>query len=69
MVLGIISTVSGGILVTLLETRRFQLTPATLSIPSVIVTVIGAIIDIFLWKLLTRRASYSVELNCYKNYA
>ena len=64
MVLGIISTVSGGILVTLLETRRFQLTSATLSIPSVIVTVICAIIDIFIWKLLTRRASYLVELNC-----
>lgn len=58
MVLGIIGALIGGILVTLLETGRFQLTAATLTIPGIIVAVIGAIIAIFVWNLLANRASY-----------
>lgn len=58
MLLGIVGAVIGGIVVTLLETGRFQLTAATLSIPGVIVAVIGAIIAIFLWNLLAGRSSY-----------
>lgn len=58
MVLGIIGALIGGILVTLLETGRFQLTAATLTIPGIIIAVIGAIIAIFVWNLLANRASY-----------
>ncbi|MCC5666319.1 GlsB/YeaQ/YmgE family stress response membrane protein [Nostoc sp. CHAB 5784] len=57
MVLGIIGAVIGGILVTILETGRFQLTAATLSIPGIILAVIGAMIAIFVWNLLANRAS------------
>jgi uncharacterized membrane protein YeaQ/YmgE (transglycosylase-associated protein family) len=57
MVLGIIGAVIGGVLVTLFETGRFQLTAATLSIPGVIIAIIGAIIAIFIWNLVANRAS------------
>jgi uncharacterized membrane protein YeaQ/YmgE (transglycosylase-associated protein family) len=57
MVLGIIGAIIGGIIVTLLQTGRLQLTAASLSIPSVIVAVIGAIIAIFVCNLLANRAS------------
>jgi uncharacterized membrane protein YeaQ/YmgE (transglycosylase-associated protein family) len=57
MVLGIIGAVIGGVLVTLFETGRFQLTAATLSIPGVIVAIIGAMIAIFIWNLVANRAS------------
>jgi uncharacterized membrane protein YeaQ/YmgE (transglycosylase-associated protein family) len=57
MVLGIIGAVIGGVLVTLFETGRFQLTAATLSIPGVIVAIIGAMIAIFIWNLVANRAN------------
>ncbi|MEA5627926.1 GlsB/YeaQ/YmgE family stress response membrane protein [Nostoc sp. UHCC 0251] len=57
MFLGIIGAVIGGVLVTLFETGRFQLTAATLSIPGVIVAIIGAMIAIFIWNLVANRAS------------
>jgi uncharacterized membrane protein YeaQ/YmgE (transglycosylase-associated protein family) len=57
MALGIIGAVIGGVLVTLFETGRFQLTAATLSIPGVIVAIIGAMIAIFIWNLVANRAS------------
>ncbi|AFY40718.1 GlsB/YeaQ/YmgE family stress response membrane protein [Nostoc sp. PCC 7107] len=58
MVLGIIGALIGGTIVTLLETGRLQFTAATLSIPGIIVAIVGAIIAIFIWGLLTNRASY-----------
>ncbi len=58
MLLGIIGALIGGTIVTLLETGRLQLTAATLSIPGLIVAIIGAIIAIFLWGLLTDRTSH-----------
>jgi uncharacterized membrane protein YeaQ/YmgE (transglycosylase-associated protein family) len=58
MLLGIIGALVGGTIVTLLETGRLQLTAATLSIPGLIVAIIGAIIAIFLWGLLTSRTSH-----------
>ncbi len=57
MILGIIGALVGGTLVTLLETGRFQLTAATLSISGIIVAVIGAVIAIFLWNLLSSRTT------------
>ncbi|MEA5576691.1 GlsB/YeaQ/YmgE family stress response membrane protein [Anabaena sp. UHCC 0451] len=58
MVLGMIGAFLGGTLVTLLETGTLQFTSATLSIPGIIVAIVGAIIAIFLWGLFTGRTSY-----------
>ena len=57
MILGIIGAFIGGSVVTLLTTGQIGLTTASFSIPGVIVAVIGAIIAIFLWGLITRRAA------------
>jgi uncharacterized membrane protein YeaQ/YmgE (transglycosylase-associated protein family) len=54
IVLGIVGAFIGGSLVSLLETGTIQLTAATLSIPGIIVAVIGAMIAIYLWGLVTR---------------
>ncbi len=54
MLLGIIGAFVGGSLVTFLETGALQLTAAGLSVPGVFVAVLGAILAIFLWNLLTR---------------
>lgn len=56
MLLGIIGAFIGGSLATLLQTGTLQLTATALSIPGVIVAILGAIIAIFLWGLMTRRA-------------
>ena len=58
MVLGIIGALIGGTLVTLLETGRLQFTAATLSIPGIIVAIIGAIVAIFIWNLVAGRTSH-----------
>nr|ADN14844.1 conserved hypothetical protein [Gloeothece verrucosa PCC 7822] len=52
--LGIIGAFIGGTIVTLLQTGRFLLTGASLSIPGIFVAVIGAIIAIYLWGLMNR---------------
>jgi uncharacterized membrane protein YeaQ/YmgE (transglycosylase-associated protein family) len=57
MILGIIGAFVGGTLFTLLNTGTFQLTATSLSIPGVFVAVLGAIVAIFIWSLLTRRAA------------
>lgn len=56
ILLGIIGAFVGGSLFTLLNTGTLQLTATSLSIPGVFVAVLGAIVAIFLWNLLTRRA-------------
>ncbi|HIK18901.1 MAG TPA: GlsB/YeaQ/YmgE family stress response membrane protein [Leptolyngbyaceae cyanobacterium M33_DOE_097] len=55
ILLGIVGAVIGGSVVTLLQTGTIQLTAASLSIPGVIVAVIGAMIAIFIWESLIRR--------------
>ncbi|MGH7999683.1 MAG: GlsB/YeaQ/YmgE family stress response membrane protein [Brasilonema sp.] len=57
MILGIIGAFVGGSIVTLLETGTLQLTAATLSIPGLIVAIIGAMVAIFIWGLITRRST------------
>jgi len=56
MLLGIIGAFIGGSIYALLTTGTLQLTAAGLSIPGLIVAVIGAMIAIFIWGLMTRRA-------------
>jgi uncharacterized membrane protein YeaQ/YmgE (transglycosylase-associated protein family) len=55
MLLGIVGAFIGGSLLTLLQTGTLQLTAAGLSIPGLIVAIIGAIIAIFIWESFNRR--------------
>ncbi|PZD71182.1 hypothetical protein C1752_07458 [Acaryochloris thomasi RCC1774] len=57
MLLGIVGAFIGGSLVTFIQTGSIGLVGASLSIPGVIVAVLGAIIAIFLWGLVTRRTA------------
>lgn len=57
MILGIVGAFIGGSIVTLLTTGQVGFTAATLSIPGIIVAVIGAIIAIFLWGLINKNAA------------
>ncbi len=54
MLLGIVGAFIGGTLVTLLTEGTLAFGAASLSIPGVIVAVLGAIIAIWLWSMLTR---------------
>ncbi|MEW6496927.1 MAG: GlsB/YeaQ/YmgE family stress response membrane protein [Cyanobacteriota bacterium] len=56
MLLGIVGAFIGGTLMTLLGTGTLQLTAATLSIPGIIVAILGAMIAIWLWNMFSRRA-------------
>lgn len=49
LLLGIIGAFVGGVLATFLTTGKLVLTAATLSIPGILVAVIGAIIAVFIW--------------------
>lgn len=57
MLLGIIGAFIGGTIVSLINTGTLQITASTLSIPGLIVAVIGAIIAIWIWGLITRRSA------------
>lgn len=56
MILGIVGAFIGGTLFTLLRTGTLQITAATLSIPGILVAIIGSIIAIYLWTLFQRRS-------------
>ncbi|WP_315787580.1 GlsB/YeaQ/YmgE family stress response membrane protein [Fischerella sp. JS2] len=57
MLLGIIGSLIGGSLFNLLSTGNLVLTGAGFSIGGLIVAIIGAIIAIFIWSLITRRSA------------
>ncbi|KAB8319269.1 GlsB/YeaQ/YmgE family stress response membrane protein [Tolypothrix campylonemoides VB511288] len=57
MILGIIGAFVGGSIVNLLQYGTIQLTAATLSIPGLIVAILGAMIAIFIWGLITRNSA------------
>jgi uncharacterized membrane protein YeaQ/YmgE (transglycosylase-associated protein family) len=57
LILGIIGAFIGGTLATLLTTGSLQFGAAALSIPGVILAIIGAIIALFLWGLFTSRTA------------
>ncbi|MBH8552938.1 GlsB/YeaQ/YmgE family stress response membrane protein [Nostocaceae cyanobacterium CENA357] len=57
IILGMIGAFVGGSLGVLLSTGRFALAATSLSIPGIIVAVIGAIIAVFLWNLITRSSA------------
>lgn len=56
ILLGIVGAIIGGSIMTLIQTGTIQLTAATLSIPGVIVAIVGAMIAIFIWESVIRRA-------------
>jgi uncharacterized membrane protein YeaQ/YmgE (transglycosylase-associated protein family) len=55
MALGVVGAFIGGFVLSLVTGT--QILSGPLSIPSIIVAIIGAIIAIFLWGLITRRAA------------
>ena len=57
MLLGISGAFIGGSLATFFSTGQLALTASTLSIPGIAVAVLGAIVAIFLWGLITRRTA------------
>lgn len=56
ILLGIIGAFVGGTLATLLTTGKLVFTSATLSIPGIIVAIIGAVIAVFIWNRLSGAA-------------
>lgn len=56
LLLGIIGAFVGGTLTTLVTTGNLALTAASLSIPGIIVAVLGAIVAVFIWHRLVRPA-------------
>lgn len=57
MLLGIVGAFLGGTLMTLITTGKLAFTASSLSIPGVIVAVLGAMLAIFIWGLVTRRTA------------
>ncbi|MGB6295446.1 MAG: GlsB/YeaQ/YmgE family stress response membrane protein [Rivularia sp. (in: cyanobacteria)] len=57
MLLGIIGAFVGGTLFTLLTTGTFALTSSGFSIGGLIVAIIGAMIAVFIWSLITKRTA------------
>lgn len=58
MILGIVGAFVGGTLYTLITTGKFAITTAAAGtlIPSLIFAVLGSMVAIFLWGLVTRNA-------------
>lgn len=57
MLLGIVGAFVGGSLFTFLNTGTIGLTAAGFSLGGIVVAVIGAIVAIFIWGLITRRTA------------
>ncbi len=55
IILGIIGAFVGGSLGVFFATGRFALAATSLSIPGILVAVLGAIVAVFVWNALTRR--------------
>lgn len=57
IILGVIGAFVGGSLYSLLTTGTLQIAATGLSIPGLIVAVLGAMVAIFIWGLMTRRTT------------
>jgi uncharacterized membrane protein YeaQ/YmgE (transglycosylase-associated protein family) len=57
MVLGIVGAFVGGSLFSFINTGSLALVGSSLSVSGIVVAVLGAIVAIFIWGLLTRRAA------------
>jgi uncharacterized membrane protein YeaQ/YmgE (transglycosylase-associated protein family) len=56
IILGVIGAFLGGTLYSLLSTGGVQLTATSLSIPGLAISVLGAMLAIYLWGLMARNA-------------
>jgi len=56
IVLGIIGAFVGGTLLTVLQTGSLQITATSFSIPGLFVAVLGALVAIWIWHMVNRRA-------------
>lgn len=56
ILLGIIGAFVGGTLATFFSTGKLVLTASTLSVPGIIVAVLGAIVAVFIWHRIAGRA-------------
>jgi uncharacterized membrane protein YeaQ/YmgE (transglycosylase-associated protein family) len=54
IILGIIGAFVGGSLSVFFQTGGFQIASASLTLPGVVVAILGAMVAIFLWNLLNR---------------
>lgn len=57
MLLGVVGAFIGGSLHTLLTTGALQLVGVSFSIGGILLAIVGAIIAVFVWSLLTKAAS------------
>lgn len=57
IILGIVGAFVGGSLYSLFSTGALQFTATSLSIPGLLIAVLGAIIAIYLWGLISRSRS------------
>jgi uncharacterized membrane protein YeaQ/YmgE (transglycosylase-associated protein family) len=57
MLLGIVGAFIGGSIMTFVQTGSLSLVGASLSIPGIVVAVLGAMLAIFIWGLVTRRTA------------
>ena len=55
LLLGIIGAFVGGSLATFFTTRQLALTATTLSVPGIALAVVGAVVAVFLWRVLASR--------------
>ena len=58
LLLGIVGAFVGGTLALLLTTGSLSLASTTLSLPGIIVAVLGAMLAIFIWQQIARRGVY-----------
>ena len=56
IILGVIGAFVGGSLYSLISTGSIQLVATSLSIPGLAISVLGAIVAIYLWGLIARNA-------------
>jgi uncharacterized membrane protein YeaQ/YmgE (transglycosylase-associated protein family) len=57
MILGIVGAFIGGSLYSLLATGTLQFTATSFSIPGLLIAIIGAMVAIYIWGLLSRSRS------------
>jgi uncharacterized membrane protein YeaQ/YmgE (transglycosylase-associated protein family) len=57
MILGVVGAFIGGTLHSLITTHKFELAASGFNFIGIVVAVLGAMIAIFLWELITRKAA------------
>ena len=58
IILGIIGAFVGGTLMTVIQTGTLQITATAFSIPGLFVAILGALVAIWIWHMINRRAYY-----------